>query len=226
MRPSRGPAAQAEAQGRLPGGTTARAKKKSPMPAHTAPGILNSPQDNLPVAKVQSTPRKAVALTKHVHGRIPENIHIKMVAPLDKPTAKPKAVYDWPGLFTSYRNAMASTRDLDLRAWCNQVDLGDRYAVVRKNFVELSRQLAGDRLALCAPNAAKRLAGLIDSSEEDIALKASTAVMDRAGFSPQQVAVTINQQTVTAISIPPLLREDYSREIKSFIDATEARDDE
>lgn len=199
------------------------------MPSNTAPGILNPSQDKLPVDKKQSaglSVPKPKPLTRNVRGRIPDNIHIKMVTPPNTPKAKPSAVYDWPGLFTSYRHAMATNRDLDLRAWCASVDLGDRYGVVRKNFVELSRQLAGDRLALCAPNAAKRLAALVDSPEEDIALKASTAVMDRSGFSPQQVAVTINQQTVTAISIPPLLREDYAREIKSFIDATEARDDE
>lgn len=164
-------------------------------------------------------------LTPKVRGRIPDNKHIKML-PVVVNQKVPKAVYDWSALFTSYRTATTGMKGLDLKAWCVQNDLGDKYGVVRKNFNELSRQLAGDRLALCAPNAAKRLSDLLDSEDEDVSLKASTAVLDRTGFSPQQVAVTINQQTVMAVSIPPLLREDYSRDIKSFIDATEARDDE
>jgi hypothetical protein len=160
-----------------------------------------------------------------VRGRIPDNIHVKM-QPVTLTQQKPRAVYDWPGLFTQYRNAVKAHPDLGLKEWCSTADLGDRYALVRKNFTELGRQIAGDRLAICAPNAAKRLEALVEAEDDELALKASTAVLDRTGLSPQQVAVTINNQSITALAIPPLLREDYSKDIKGFIDAVEARDDE
>jgi len=219
---------RADSQGPGAPGVAGSRGKKGLMPKSVPPNILKPPKDSLPLepklnqSAKQSSPTK---LTPKVRGRIPDNPRIKML-PVVVGQTKPKAVYDWPGLFTAYRTAASSNKGLELKSWCASNDLADKYGIVRKNFNEMSRQLAGDRLALCAPNAAKRLSDLLDSEDEDVSLKASTAVLDRTGFSPQQVAVTINQQTVMAVSIPPLLREDYSKDIKSFIDATEARDDE
>lgn len=164
-------------------------------------------------------------LTLKVKGRIPDNIHVKMV-PVSPTMKKPRAVYDWPGLFTAYRAAVRLCATTDLKQWCVANDLADKYNMVRTNFRELGRQIAGDTLALSAPNAAARVARIVDSEDDELALKASTAVMDRVGLSPQQVAVTINNQNIQAVQIPPLLREDYSRDVKQFIDAVEARDDE
>lgn len=139
---------------------------------------------------------------------------------------RPRAVYDWPMLFSAYRKAVRDNTNTDMKAWCEQNDLADKYALVRRNFTELGRQIAGDRLALCAPSASERLTRIIEAEDDELALKASTAVLDRVGLSPQQVAVTINNQNIQAIAIPPLLREDYSKDVKKFIDAVEARDDE
>lgn len=177
--------------------------------------------------RLKKSDLEKVKLPKTVQGRVPDNVHIKMI-PASKlsPTAKPKATWDWVGLFSSWVAAQQRTQRLTLQEWCAQNDLADKYPTVMKNFREISRQVAGDRLSLCAPNAAERLAGLIESPDDELALKASTAVLDRTGYSPQQVQVTLNQNTVNAVVIPPLLKEDYSREIKSFIDAAEARDDE
>lgn len=94
---------------------------------------------------------------------------------------------------------------------------GLEYTYTSRQFALMARQIAGDTLALLSPRAAQRIGEFMEHHEPDIAVKTSFGILDRAGHSPQAVALTINQQTNVQVSIAPLFSEDYSERVKKFL---------
>jgi hypothetical protein len=124
------------------------------------------------------------------------------------------AIHDWPTLFSDFLTKQRSDSNYELKDYCKETGLN--YQFTSKNFALRARLIAGDTLAMLAPRAAKKLGECLDNEDANLSVKSSVAILDRAGFSPQAVSLTVNQTNVTAIQLPPLFREDYTSKYKDF----------
>lgn len=124
-------------------------------------------------------------------------------------------VYDWPQLYMEFLKERRTNPRLTLQTWSNYKDLN--YSFASKQFAHLARLSAGETLALLAPNAAERLGALVDNKDLDIAVRVSTAILDRSGHSPQAAVLTINNQNITQVKMPPLFKDDYAKAVNAFI---------
>jgi hypothetical protein len=104
--------------------------------------------------------------------------------------------FDWESMFADYAKDSKADRSntLTLKAWCDERNLN--YSNTSKHFAELYRLQTGDKLAMLAPEAATKLGSLLQSKDENIAHKTSTAILDRAGYSPQSAVINIQQNAI------------------------------
>ncbi len=138
-----------------------------------------------------------------------------MTKPRKKGAIKgPEPTYNWGALLREYLELKRVEPSLTLKVWVTRKDMP--YTWTSRQFALLSRQVAGETLAMLAPRAAERLGDFLDAQPE-FALKAATAILDRAGHSPQAVTLTVNQQTNVQFAIPPLFSADYVQRVNKLI---------
>lgn len=125
--------------------------------------------------------------------------------------------YDWLSLKKKFDEDGGT-----LRAFCETNKLP--YTFTSRNFTEINKQeeaqnieQARRHLARFAPKAAQAMGDLVDSEDENVKLKASTAIVDRVGLSPQ--GATISLQTINAIQIqiPPMLASDNADDLRMML---------
>lgn len=121
----------------------------------------------------------------------------------------------WYSQFDDWVKAKKKTKNLSLSLWCQQRQIP--YGPAAQKFKAMSQLLTGEVLALTAPRAAERLAQLIEDPDPELALRASTSTLDRSGFSPQQVAIQINNNVTQQVAIAPLFSADYSKKVNAFL---------
>ena len=131
-------------------------------------------------------------------------------------------VYDWGKLFSEYVDLVRSDPKHSLRGFCKSHKIA--YAHCSKMFSDHGRLLAGQILAHGAAPAAQRLVELSQDKNKDLGLRAATAVLDRAGHSPQATIINLNNQVNTQLQIAPLFKENYSRDVNSFLDEETGED--
>jgi hypothetical protein len=133
---------------------------------------------------------------------------------------KTLAIYNWPDLYTKFLKLQDEAKDqgqhLSLETFCNDNNLS--YTNSSRQFAELARLLTGNKLALLAPKAAKKLGELLDVEDEAIQHKAATAILDRAGHSPAAIQVAIQNNVTNTIALPPIFPANYANELKDMLE--------
>ena len=116
---------------------------------------------------------------------------------------------DWHGMLVDYEYKLSQDSSLHLRKYAEQI--GQEYTTLSRRFTELREEralayLSGARsnLAKGAARASERLVGLIESEDENIAVKATTSLLDRVGMSPPAVALQVSQQVQHNVVVAPL----------------------
>ena len=118
-----------------------------------------------------------------------------------------------------------------LEHWCAKTLSGGKplsYTYTSKMFAKIDRteeerliQKAKRLLAKSAPVAAEKLINQMESEDEGIAHKAVVDLLDRTGISKHQPQITIQNDNRTLV-MPPLFKEDYTKDVKLFLDAVDA----
>ena len=124
-------------------------------------------------------------------------------------------IHDWPDLFSKFLTKQRNDPNYELKDFCKETGLN--YQFTSKNFALRARLIAGDTLSMLAPRAAKKLGELANNDDPSVSGRASTAILDRAGFSPAAVTLNVTQSTQISFQMPPLLKEDYSEKLNAFI---------
>jgi hypothetical protein len=126
--------------------------------------------------------------------------------------------YDWLALKKKF-DAEGGT----LRDFCERNKLP--YTFSSKNFTEINKQeeaqnieQARRHLARFAPKAAQAMGDLVDSEDDNIKLKASTAIVDRVGLNPQAATISIQNVNATQINIPPMFSSENRDDLAKMLD--------
>lgn len=134
----------------------------------------------------------------------------------------PNSKYDWIQL----RKDFEKSGEKFLRPWCEKNNLP--YTYTSKSFTELNRieeseniALARRKLARFAPQAAERIGELTDSQDENVKLKASTAIVDRVGLNPQAATISIQNVNATQIQIPPMFSSENRDDLAKMLNGDE-----
>ena len=134
----------------------------------------------------------------------------------------PNSKYDWLGL----KKQFEESGEKFLRPWCEKNNLP--YTYCSKQFTEINRleeseniALARRKLAKFAPQAVDRIGQLTDSEDENVKLKASTAIVDRVGLNPQAATISIQNVNATQIQIPPMFSSENKDDFKRVLDGDE-----
>lgn len=135
---------------------------------------------------------------------------------------------DWPALYIDYQESLKRNPALTLASWTNVNSLS--YTYCSKQFAEISRLQTAELGSMLAPKAMKRLGTLIDAKDGNLATKAATSVLDRTGYSPQSVAISINNSATANMQsnlvIPPMFSNaSNANEIKELLGVEDERKD-
>ncbi len=136
-------------------------------------------------------------------------------------------VFDWLTL----RNEYEASGIKFLRTWCATKIIDGKplnYTYASKQFSEIARleesedvALARRKLARFAPNAAEKIGNLVDSEDENVALKASTAIVDRVGLNPQAAIINVQNTNAVGVIIPPMFSDDSRADLKEMLQGDE-----
>lgn len=127
------------------------------------------------------------------------------------------AIYDWAKLHEQWE----LTTNVSLKAWCeaqhlNYTNASRKFTEIEREIEERHLQLAKRKLAKSAPLAADKVGDLLNSEDDNIALRASTAILDRVGLSPQ--SVTQNTQVNVQVNVPAMFStNENEQELKSLL---------
>ncbi len=116
----------------------------------------------------------------------------------------PEPIHNWPALHKEWEKS-----PLSLRAFTEQKAISYTYA--SKEFTKIDKEQNEEALtktrhllAQALPDFAKGLIELAQDEDKNIKLKAITSGLDRSGFSPQSVALQVNNVTNTQVLIAPI----------------------
>lgn len=129
--------------------------------------------------------------------------------------------YDWLSLKKKF-DAEGGT----LRDFCERNKLP--YTFSSKNFTEINKheeaeniEQARRHLARFAPKAVQAMGDLVDSEDENVKLKASTAIVDRVGLNPQAATISIQNVNATQIQIPPMFSSENRDDLAKMLNGDE-----
>jgi hypothetical protein len=128
--------------------------------------------------------------------------------------ARPASQIDYTALYQEFREAKANQQGLTLKIWCESKRLN--YFGVSRRFSPLKLEETRQRLLNLAPRAASSLGRLLGSQDEGIQAKAATAILDRAGFNPQAVNISLAQIQHTQFNVPIIASDDESEGMALF----------
>lgn len=133
-------------------------------------------------------------------------------------------IHDWMAL----RNEWEASGVKYLRDWCKAKIVNGKeinYQYASKQFAEIARleeqenlSIARNKLARFAPKAVETIGQLTDSEDENIKLKASTAIVDRVGLNPQSATINIQNTNATQVIIPAMFADSSRDDLKRMLD--------
>lgn len=133
-------------------------------------------------------------------------------------------VHNWLEL----RNEWEASGVKYLRDWCKQKIVNGKeinYQYASKQFAEIARleeqenlSIARNKLARFAPKAVDTIGQLTDSEDENVKLKASTAIVDRVGLNPQSATINIQNTNATQVIIPAMFADSSRDDLKRMLD--------
>jgi len=133
-------------------------------------------------------------------------------------------IHDWMAL----RNEWEASGVKYLRDWCKSKIVNGKeinYQYASKQFAEIARleeqediASARRKLAKFAPKAVEAIGLLTDSEDENVKLKASTAIVDRVGLNPQSATINIQNTNATQVIIPAMFADSSRDDLKRMLD--------
>lgn len=116
--------------------------------------------------------------------------------------------HNWPSLWKEFKDR--PDKALTQADWCilkglSQTDTSKHFSVYRKEERERAIEEARQALATAAPVSVGVLRASLHSDDENLRQKAATAILDRAGLSPQAVTVQVQQVNAQQAVVVPLI---------------------
>jgi hypothetical protein len=121
-----------------------------------------------------------------------------------------KLMHNWPALLAEYDTRLLLEPNFTQIAFCNEKKLDEsmlsrEFSRLRKSRAQIYIDQAQSKLGETAHKAANKLSNLIEmGSDDNVQFKASVAVLDRVGISPQAVQVNIQNSNQMAVVMPPM----------------------
>jgi len=129
----------------------------------------------------------------------------------------PEPTYPWPTLHKEWEASPQT-----LRAFCAERNLP--YEYTSKQFTKIDKEQNADAiektkhiLAQSLPGLARGLVELSRDEDKQVKLKAILGGLDRSGFSPQSVAIQVNNTTNTQVLIAPIFAGQGETITESFL---------
>ena len=121
---------------------------------------------------------------------------------------RPYKEHDWEELLTRFENesrlAKVLLKDFALREKVNYSLISQEFVKLRKERAAKYYETAQYKFAEGSIKAADKMVSLIESADENVALKASEKVAGIAGHSPAVAQVNVTQTNQMAVVMPPM----------------------
>ena len=117
--------------------------------------------------------------------------------------------HNWKALLSEFEldftNCKVSTmKEFAINRGLNYTLASREFSALKKERAKTYIEAAQGKLAEGSFAAANRLVSLADSEDENVAVKASVAVLDRVGISPAVAQVNVTQQVQNNLVLPPM----------------------
>lgn len=131
--------------------------------------------------------------------------------------------HDWDALFKEYerqseKDSQLTQQDYAKSLNINVTSMSRAFSEIRKADLARLREKTERKLARILPETADILIEQLRNSE-DAAVKSKVAfgILDRAGFSPQAVAVQVNTQVNASIVVPVLFASAHTEDVAKML---------